>query len=291
MTPLFDLMRSRASSRASREALPDDVRLRIEAENLAAPLPPLRAGAARARESVEQGSHGHRRSGGGESFWQFRRFQEGDFCSDIDWRASARHEHLHVREREKEAPIRFRLWWDAAPSMAYRSRAGLPLKRERAAVLLLALARLLRSGGESVELLSGASEPELPAGSGMCCFILASDFLSCPAPVPATLAGRAHGHLLHVIDPAEEQFPFRGRVEFTDVEGKIRLLLGNAEDCAREYRRRFDEHGAQVAAAAGKCGWGMLRHRTDDSARDMLLGLHRRLSLPAPHFGGRDTSP
>ena len=315
MTPLFDLMRAKSSPLRGGEALPglpkltEDVRLRMEAENLAAPLPPLRAGAARARESIEQGSHGHRRSGSGESFWQFRRFQEGDFRSDIDWRASARHEHLHVREREKEAPIRFRLWWDGAPSMEYRSRGELPAKRRRAAVLLLALARLLQRGGENVELLPGNAEPQPPARGGrgdrggMSCFVLASDFLSRPQPIPPALARRAQGHLLHIIDPAEEQFPFRGRIEFTDVEGgaepplkglapgHAHRLLGNAEDCAAEYRRRFSAHGERIASEARRCGWSLLRHRTDADARDALLSLHRRLSLAAPRFGGRDAAP
>ena len=288
MTPLLDMILSTASSR---KAVRDETRLEIEAENLAAPLPPLRAGAARARETIEQGAHGRRRAGGGESFWQFRRFQEGDFRSDIDWRASARHEHLHVREREKESPVRFRLWWDAAPSMNYRSHAGLPLKRERAAVLLLALARLLRRGGENVELLPGDAAPSPPAATGACHFVLASDFLASPDPVPAALAGRAQGHLLHIVDPAEERFPFRGRIGFADAGGAVRQLLGNAEDCAREYRRRFGEHGAALGAGARKCGWSLLRHRTDADPRDALLGLHRRLSLPAPRLGIRDAAP
>ena len=287
MTPLLEAILSAASPR---KALQGDARLEIEAERLAAPLPPLRAAAARARESVEQGAHGRRRAGGGESFWQFRRFQEGDFRSDIDWRASARHEHLHVREREKESPVRFRLWWDAAAGMDYRSRSGLPLKRERAAVLMLALARLLRRGGESVELLPGHAAPSLPASGGACHFVLASDFLHPPEPLLAALAGKAQGHLLHIVDPAEEQFPFRGRIGFMDAAGAVRQLLGNAEDCAGEYRRRFDAHAAALAAAARKCGWSMLRHRTDADARDALLGLHRRLSLPAARPGARDAT-
>ena len=38
--------------------------------------------------TVAQGVHGRRRVGQGDSFWQFRRFVQGDPIARIDWRNS-----------------------------------------------------------------------------------------------------------------------------------------------------------------------------------------------------------
>lgn len=285
MSPLLEKIRAGV---VSHEALPSQARLEREAEALAAPLPPLRAGGGRIRQAIAFGAHGQKRAGLGESFWQFRRFQEGDFRSDIDWRASARHRHLHVREREREVPIRFHLYWSSADSMGYRSDARLPRKGERAAVLMLALARLLERGGESVARESGASLADTPRrGAGF--FVLAGDFLEAAAggaaAIPARVAAAAPGLLVQIVDPSEEAFPFRGRVGFSDAGGAIRYLLGNAEECAAAYRRRFAEHGERLATEAKRRGWSMLRHRTDESAQDIMFALHRHLSLAMPTLG------
>ena len=53
--------------------------------------------------SVSLGVHGRRRAGIGESFWQFRRYASPDSSSAIDWRQSAKSQHIFVREREWEA--------------------------------------------------------------------------------------------------------------------------------------------------------------------------------------------
>ena len=284
MKPILDQVIAAAAKTPMRSR----AHLEIEAEQLALSLPPLRATATLARASVDPGVHGHKRAGAGESFWQFRRFQEGDFRSDIDWRASARHEHLHVREREKEAPLRFRLWYSSAPTMSYRSRRKLPHKHERAAVLLLALARLLRRGGEKVEMLEGEAENPLnhaPAASRASCLILASDFLDAPDDLYERMrplaSGKATGHLLHIIDPAEEQFPFQGRTGFTSAEGIVRQILGNAEDCTREYQARFAQHCERLGKIAQALGWSLQRHHTGETAQSALLQLHQRLSTPA----------
>ena len=39
----------------------------------------------------------------GESFWQYRRFVSGEPSQNVDWRRSARDDHLYVREQEWEA--------------------------------------------------------------------------------------------------------------------------------------------------------------------------------------------
>ena len=64
--------------------------LRRNAEELAAPLPPLLAAAEHLAMTVLLGEHGRRRSGIGDEFWQYRPVRPGDEARMIDWRRSAR---------------------------------------------------------------------------------------------------------------------------------------------------------------------------------------------------------
>ena len=57
----------------------------------------------------------------GESFWQFRRYASEDPSTAIDWRQSAKSQHLFVREREWEAPQSVWFWRDGSPGMQFKS--------------------------------------------------------------------------------------------------------------------------------------------------------------------------
>ena len=93
--------------------------LRGAAGGLAAAMPRLAADARRASSGVMAGVHGRRRSGQGESFWQFRAFSSGEAAARIDWRRSARDGKLYVREREWEAAQAIWLFADRSSSMDY----------------------------------------------------------------------------------------------------------------------------------------------------------------------------
>src|SRR5436189_5216594 len=79
---------------------------------LAATMPRLILEARRVAATIIHGLHGRRRAGTGESFWQFRRFTSGESASKVDWRRSARDDHLYVREHEWEAAHTVWLWAD-----------------------------------------------------------------------------------------------------------------------------------------------------------------------------------
>ena len=121
-----------------------------EAKSLAEHLPDLLVEARRVATSVLAGWHGRRRAGPGENFWQFRPFLAGEPPARIDWRRSARDDHLYIREREWEAAHTVWIWADRSPSMAYVSTLALQSKMDRALVLSLAAADLLVRGGERV---------------------------------------------------------------------------------------------------------------------------------------------
>src|SRR5258707_5563022 len=113
-------------------------RPREEAENLAAALPPLLVEAERLASSTWLGVHGRRKAGMGETFWQFRRYRVEDPASAIDWRQSAKSQHLFGREREWEAAETVWFWRDASASMRYASLKAVPAKLQRATVLSIA---------------------------------------------------------------------------------------------------------------------------------------------------------
>jgi uncharacterized protein (DUF58 family) len=288
--------------------------LRHRAEESAAALPPLLVAAERIAATVAQGVHGRRRVGQGETFWQFRQYQPGDPATRIDWRESAKSQRLYVRETEWEAAQSVWLWRDASGSMDYSSAAFIPgadwpTKRDRAELILVALASLLVRGGERVTVLGSgviptngriavtrvvdllqhesprerrvglpAFEPLPRAGQ----LVLVGDFLGDLDAINKIIAGFAaagiSGHMLQVVDPAEEDLPFDGRVRFEGVEEHDELLVSRVENIRDAYSGRFREHRAGLQAVAQAVGWSFSAHRTDRPPYLALLALHAALA-------------
>ncbi|CAA7617689.1 DUF58 domain-containing protein [Magnetospirillum sp. UT-4] len=279
----------------------------LAARHLAERLPPLLVAAERVAATVAGGAHGRRRPGGGESFWQFRRLQPGDPAAAVDWRRSARGQRLFVRETEWAAAQTVWLWADPSPSMAWSSDRDRPAKADRARLLLLALAALLLKGGERVALLPGTLAPvtgpgalarvaeamlaQTGEGAGLpppgrlprdAELVLASDFLmpleQVDAGVRVLAATGAAGHLLQILDPAEETLPYAGRVRFSGCEGEGETLLRRTEDVRDAYAGRLAAHRDGLAAIARSVGWSFGLHRSDHPPEAALLALHARLS-------------
>jgi len=293
-------------------------RSRHDAEALAARLPPLLVQAERVASTVAQGVHGRRRVGSGDSFWQFRTYVAGDPVNRIDWRETAKSERAYVRENEWEAAQSVWLWHDRSASMDWRSDRGLPTKRDRSALLLLALAALLVRGGERVTLLGSGLPPahgravldrlaltleREPAGAGLPpvqplprhgSVVLIGDFLMPLDETRDLLAGYAasgvRGHLMQVLDPAEESLPYDGRVKFEGLEREGNLTLARVESVRAQYQARLAGHQAGLAALARAQGWSLATHRTDRPPHQALLALYGTLSggekSPSPPFRG-----
>src|SRR5258706_6249981 len=92
-------------------------RPREEAESLAAALPPLLVEAERLASSIWLGVHGRRKAGMGETLLQLRRYRVEDPATAIDWRQSAKPQHLVVRDKESEAAETMSFWPDASVGM------------------------------------------------------------------------------------------------------------------------------------------------------------------------------
>jgi uncharacterized protein (DUF58 family) len=87
---------------------------------------------------------------------------------------------------------------------------------------------------------------------------------------------------VQIVDPAEETFPYSGRVEFVEPEGAGSITAGRAENWKADYEARVARHRAEIRAATDKIGWSFVIHRTDRPATELLLALHARLGAPPP---------
>jgi uncharacterized protein (DUF58 family) len=273
------------------------------AEALAALLPPLMVAADRVAATVAQGVHGRRRVGTGDSFWQFRPYVEGDTLTRIDWRQSAKSDRAFIRDMEWEAAQTVCLWRAGSPSMAWRSARALPAKRERADLLLLALASLLVRAGEQVRLIGvpgrtfrGRSAVEgvaraLPAtGDGLppralvparSCVVLMGDFFSPLSEVRAAvgvLAGLpVRGHVLQILDPAEVSLPYDGRVRFRGTDGGLETVIPRVDGVRSAYAEALAAQQAGLASICAAAGWSFATHLTDHSPESALLSLYMAL--------------
>jgi uncharacterized protein (DUF58 family) len=257
--------------------------------------------AERIAATVMQGVHGRRRSGQGDAFWQFRPYLPGDAASRVDWRQSARSDRVFIRETEWEAAQTVALWSARGPGMAWRSRDTLPTKQERAEVLLLALAALLLRGGERVrgfgaprafigrpalaslagflpEQAASPADPRLPRHARA---VLFSDFLAPLDETRAQLAALAaqglRGHVLQILDPAEETLPFAGHIRFEDPSGGAPAPIPRIEALRGAYQSALARHREGLAALALSLGWSFATHRTDQPPELALLALFQRL--------------
>jgi uncharacterized protein (DUF58 family) len=273
--------------------------------SLAAAMPRLVLDARRIASTVVHGLHGRRRAGTGENFWQYRRFLSGEPAHRVDWRRSARDDLLYVREREWEAAHTIWIWPDRSPSMDFVSDLARDTKLERALVTAFALAEIMVEGGERVGvpglmrptasrdvidrmaqavLHDAAGRVSLPpafAPAPLSEVVMLSDFWS-PADeikrsVSQVSAGGAGGHLVQIVDPAEESFPYSGRVEFIEPEGAGAITAGRAETWRTDYVGRLVHHRAEISAETDRLGWSFTIHRTDRSASELLLRLYGRL--------------
>jgi uncharacterized protein (DUF58 family) len=283
-----------------------------ESRSLAASLPRLVLEARRISANVTHGLHGRRRAGAGESFWQYRRFVSGEPSQNVDWRRSARDDHLYVREQELEAAHTVWLWPDRSPSMAFASKTARDSKLERALIVTFALAELLVDGGERVGipgllapsantniidkmaqamLHDGVERLSLPptfVPSPRSEIVILSDLWSPMSEIRTMLTGLsssgAHGTVVQVVDPAEETFPYSGRVEFVEPEGFGTITAGRAETWAQDYDTRLKTHREEIRHETGRRDWLFSIHRTDRPASELLLYLHS--GMTAERFAG-----
>lgn len=282
-----------------------------EGRTLAASMPRLILEARRVAATVIHGLHGRRRAGPGENFWQYRRFVSGEPASRVDWRRSARDDHLYVREQEWEAAHTVWIWPDRSPSMYFASSLARDSKLYRTLVIALALADILVDGGERIGIpglmrptgsrnvieriaqsivVDRSERTSLPpnfAPSPLAEVVLLSDLWSDIADIRRVIAqlsgGGTHGHVVQIVDPAEETFPYWGRIEFIEPEDGRRITAGRAENWRADYSAQIVQHRAAIRSETDRLGWSFSIHRTDRPPSELLLALHARIGAGAAY--------
>jgi len=279
------------------------VELWRRAEAAAAALRPYAVSADRRLRATDRGVHARRRAGPGDSFWQFRPYGPGEPVNRIDWRRSARSDSLFVRQYEWETAQNVWLWVDGSPSMHFRSEGARESKADRAAVLALAAGKLLAGAGERIALYGAddraaggqyglnrlrealartrvSDDEAFPAATALPRYshlVLIGDFLgeeeAARERLRKLVALGVEGHLLQILDPVEEDFPYRGRVAFEGLEDDESILLERSDDLAEGYRQRMRAWIETLRGICARTGWTHSLHRTDAPATAALMSL------------------
>jgi uncharacterized protein (DUF58 family) len=184
--------------------------------------------------------------------------------------------------------------------------------------MLLALAELLIDGGERIVRLDSDGRPQRTARSGQLAIahmadamtselmteisqrdlpplprftaalprhaavILFSDFLA-PLDIIAdsvrTLMRQGvTGHMMQILDPAEESLPFSGRVRFVGLEQEGNTVIDRAEDAREDYIQKLRSHRDGLKSLAMQAGWSFGIHRTDQSPQPAMSELHNAIT-------------
>ena len=271
------------------------INLRRNAHDALSDLPALKLKAEKVAAHILHGGHGQRKAGGHEKFWQYREYQNSDRPQDIDWRQSAKTDHVYVREKEQQNPQSFYFWAQNDESMRFQSNIASYSKCEAAQILSLALAILLTNSDERVGMVgqrvsigdqaldkigisllnddTGAlPEGHIPAKSNV---FLCGDFLSPIEDIELQLNAffkpGVRGHLIQILDPAECDLPYDGHVIFENAHAQDSYKIENVADIRKDYKKRIEQHLQDIGAVCNRLGLKHIVHITDQSLESTLI--------------------
>jgi uncharacterized protein (DUF58 family) len=137
--------------------------------------------------------------------------------------------------------------------------------------------------------------PELAPLPRQASLVLISDFLApleALQPLVAAFAARGiSGHLLQVLDPAEESLPFEGRVRFEGLENEPSTLVSRVETIRPQYQARLAAQRDGLAGLTRTYGWSFACHRTDHPPHLALLALFAVMSGLPPRARAAPADP
>lgn len=283
--------------------LSDILHLRRKAEHHVSDLPALMIKAEKISANIMHGMHAQRKAGSGEKFWQFREYQETDRPQDIDWRQSAKTDQVLIKQREWQTTQRTYLWCASGASMDFTSSPKHYTKQDTAHIIALSLALLLRQSEEQIglfgDLKTGHSEDKIqnigqlllqqsaanaPLPDTMhfalprhASFIGIGDFLSPIEDITRSMASVSanaeNGLLIQILDPAELNLSYKGRVRFRGIEDGELELVNNVSSIRQEYKQRISHHTDQAKALCHEQNWSYILHNTHDDIADTLKGI------------------
>jgi uncharacterized protein (DUF58 family) len=276
-------------------------------------------------EGLRAGSHRSPLHGYSSEFQQHRPYRAGDDLKYLDWKLLARTDRLYTRQFRETTSMSVMLVLDGSASMAF-PETGITTWRyaavQAAALAHLvvgqgdAVGLLAMTGGRVTYLPAKGGRPHLrslvatldrlePSGTwsparGIArgaellkrrgVVIVLSDFQDAELETQRELRRvSSHGHdvaMLQVVAPDESAFPYRGDVEFEDLETGERRLL-DAGSIAVDYRQAFDAFIARSREGALRDHVDYALMRTDTppgrALRDFLM---KRGARPVAHHAG-----
>jgi hypothetical protein len=172
--------------------------------------------------------------------------------------------------------------------MRFRSYLAPCTKEHRALVLSLSLSDLLARGGERIGVFGGRpytgrhvahriaealvaddrGEKSLPPPARLsrfaeCIFQRLARTIEATAECLEAIAGQGvRGHLVQILDPAEETLPYDGRTEFTSIERNERVTIGRVEQLRERYQARIKRHRTDLIELTKRLDWSFLVHHT-----------------------------
>lgn len=247
------------------------------------------------------GLHRSARKGLSLDFAEHRQYQPGDDLRRIDWKAYARTDRFYVKEYEADTNAGVLFALDVTGSMDYTGTDGGVGKFAYARMLVASLAWLAQRQGDRVglatftdtlvemippstrhlQLVFHALGRARPAGEGHLplaiarvadvanrpgIVVLVTDCYGEPADIGRAVDSlRARGHdvlVFHLLDRAEEEFPYDAAAVFEDGESGLRLPL-RPEETRERYLRLFSAHRAALAERFAASGADYVPLRTD----------------------------
>ena len=278
--------------------------MRLQAEKLAIIAPDLKIRANKLANTVWEGIHNRNKAGIGDNFWQFKKYEYGDPVHLIDWKKSAKSSSFFIQEQELSTVQNINIWRDSSNSMNYSSRKSLDKKIYIANLITLVLSMILIKQSEKVKIngsninYSNSEEAinlisdqlsniktnnnnfkpnieEIDNGSNC---ILIGDFLYSTENIEKIIKNlssrKINGMLIHIIDPAEQKFPFKGRVNFKGLEGENPHLIGNAESVQKEYLKKFKKHLDTIKIITESYKWNYFMHITDQELVELVIKIY-----------------
>jgi uncharacterized protein (DUF58 family) len=282
--------------------------MRIKAEELTLQIPKLLVKANNIANTVWEGVHNRNKAGVGDNFWQFRKYEYGYPAHLIDWKKSAKSYDIFVQEKELDTLQNVVIWRDTSKSMDFSSSKVIEKKIYRANLLTLALTIILSKSGENIvlngfnsKLLHGKevinfisdqltkkvkddylSEPNIDEIKSNSDVILISDFLNDikhTEEILRKLSARGiNGNMIHILDPAEKTFPYKGRINFNGLEEEESILIGNAESIKNNYKKAMNSHCTKIKKLSLSYSWKYYMDTTDNSPESSLLKICNTLS-------------
>ena len=82
------------------------------------------------------------------------------------------------------------------------------------------------------------------------------------------------GHLVQILDPAEEELPFDGHVKFEGLEAEGQHTIRRVEAVRAAYGARLAAQKEGLQRLTRPANWTVHLHRTDRSPQTVLLSLY-----------------